>query len=297
LRGAHAHFSWPGHVERYLKAVRRLQRRRDRRPVALAGPNRLLLARGLLLCDIDHTLLGDVESLAELLRWLEEHRAETVFGIATGRVLESAVKVLDEWGVPMPDVLVTAVGSEIHYGAARPVEDIGWRRAIDHRWEPERIRQVLDGVPGLRLQPRVDQRRFKLSYFIDPDRAPSVAEIRKRLRRHELTARVIFSHDAFLDLLPRRASKGGALRYLANRWGLPLDRVVTAGDSGNDAEMLTAGAWGVVVGNHSQELLPLRGQDRVYFAEAEFAAGVLEGIRHYGFPAGDREGRSEQGAR
>lgn len=296
IRGAHAHFSWPGHVERYLKAVRRLERRRDRRPVALPGPNRLLLARGLLLCDIDHTLLGDAESLRELLGWLEAHRSETVFGVATGRVLGSALKVLADWGVPMPDVLVTAVGSEIHYGGARPVEDASWRRAIDVRWQPHLLREVLEGVPGLRLQPRPDQRRFKLSYFVDPNRASSVAEVRRRLRQHDLSARAIFSHGTFLDLLPSRASKGGALRHLSNRWGISLERVLVAGDSGNDADMLTSGARAVVVGNHSPELLPLRGQAGVYFARAEHAAGVLEGIRHHSFPEGEDAGLLERKA-
>lgn len=289
VRGAHVNFSWPGHVERYLKAVARLQRQRDRRPAALPGPTGLLLARGLLLCDIDHTLIGDAESLRELLGWLEAHRARTVFGVATGRVLGSALHVLAEWGVPMPDVLVTAVGSEIHYGGARPVEDVGWRRAIDFRWDPDALRRALAAVPGLRLQPHDDQRHFKLSYFVDSDTAPSVVEIRKLLRQRQLTARVIVSHGALLDLLPIRASKGGALRHLASRWGIPLERIMVAGDSGNDADMLTSGARAVVVGNHSHELRPLRGQAGVYFARAEHAAGVLEGIRHHRFSEEEKD--------
>ena len=63
----------------------------------------------------------------------------------------------------------------------------------------------------------------------------------------------------------------------------PLERLLVAGDSGNDAEMLTAGALGVVVGNHSPELAPLRNRSGIYFATEEHAAGVLEGIEHHGF--------------
>ena len=56
-----------------------------------------------------------------------------------------------------------------------------------------------------------------------------------------------------------------------------------AGDSGNDAEMMTGDTLGVVVGNHSPELEPLRGRHQVYFAAAHYAGGILEAIGHYGF--------------
>jgi sucrose-phosphate synthase len=62
-----------------------------------------------------------------------------------------------------------------------------------------------------------------------------------------------------------------------------MDRVLVAGDSGNDAEMLQTSSLGVVVANHSPELGKLRGRPGVYFAEAGFARGILDGIQHYGF--------------
>jgi len=47
--------------------------------------------------------------------------------------------------------------------------------------------------------------------------------------------------------------------------------------------MLRGQTLAVVVGNYSQELEPLRGQPRIYFAAATFAAGILEGIAYYRF--------------
>jgi sucrose-phosphate synthase len=71
-----------------------------------------------------------------------------------------------------------------------------------------------------------------------------------------------------------------------------LDRFLTAGDSGNDKDMLLGDMMGIVVGNHSSELAPLRGRSRVYFATLHCAAGILEGIRHYAlrylFPSQDQ---------
>jgi sucrose-phosphate synthase len=97
---------------------------------------------------------------------------------------------------------------------------------------------------------------------------------------------VIFSHHEFLDLLPVRASKGRAIRHLAERWGFSLDHVLVAGDSGNDADMLRSGALGVVVDNHSSELRHLKGRERIHFAESGYALGILDGIRHHGFSPG-----------
>ena len=73
------------------------------------------------------------------------------------------------------------------------------------------------------------------------------------------------------------------MRFLALRLGLPLQSFLVAGDSGNDLEMLVGDTMAVVVGNHKPELEELRGRDRVYFASAPFAGGILEGIEHYEF--------------
>jgi len=281
IRGADRHFSWKGHVAQYLKRLKTL-RRRGRKPIA--GPfTRMALADRLLVCDIDNTLIGDREALAELLVWLNAHRDRVAFGVATGRVLERTLSVLEEWNVPRPDVLITAVGSEIHYGRPDLVDDRNWKRSIDYRWDPVSLRECLAEVSGIRLQPERDQRVFKLSYFVDRFSWPGTREVRKRLKEYGVAASVIYSHHEFLDLLPVRASKGRAIQYLARRWGFEMDEVLVAGDSGNDADMLRSGALGVVVSNHSSELRYLRGRDRICFTEWPYAHGILEGIDRHGF--------------
>jgi sucrose-phosphate synthase len=281
IRGADRHFSWRGHVGQYLKLLKPMLRRR--RPAAVIPGTRMALADRLLVCDIDNTLIGDREALAELLAWLGARRDRIAFGVATGRVLDRTLTVLKKWGVPAPDVLITAVGSEIHYGRHDLMEDASWQREIDYRWDSALLRECLAEVPGLRLQPARDQREFKLSYFVDPEIWPGTREVRRRIKEHGLAASVIFSHQEFLDLLPIRASKGRAILHLARRWGFEMDHILVAGDSGNDADMLRSGALGVVVKNHSAELRYLRGRDRICFAETSFARGILEGIDHHAF--------------
>jgi sucrose-phosphate synthase len=193
--------------------------------------------------------------------------------------------VLARWRVPTPDVLITAVGSEIHYGPdLRP--DRGWTDHIRHLWRRDALEEALGGLPGLDLQSAENQREFKLSYDVDPARMPPVRELTAMLRSRGLDARLIASSDAYLDVLPIRASKGLALRYLAYKWGLPLDAFLVAGDSGNDVEMLVGDTRGVVVGGHTAEMRALEGRDRIFFADGRAALGILEGIAHYDFAGG-----------
>jgi sucrose-phosphate synthase len=47
--------------------------------------------------------------------------------------------------------------------------------------------------------------------------------------------------------------------------------------------MLKGDLLGVVVANYSSELESLKGQNRVYFANREYAGGIIDGINHYNF--------------
>ncbi len=281
LRGGRRYYSWRAHVKRYLRELQRVKRRYHK-PVIRAQKSRLPAVDRILVSDIDNTLIGDREGLELLLQRLREADGRIGFGIATGRHLNSALKVIKEWGITQPDLLITSVGSELHYGPGL-VEDTGWQRHIDYLWKPEALREALSSLPGLKLQARVNQRRFKISYNVDPENMPDLQEIRTHLRKRDLHARLIYSHQAYLDVLPVRASKGMAVRYLAMKWGVPPDCLLVAGDSGNDEEMLSGNTLGVVVGNYSPELEHLRNRPRIYFAEAGYARGIIEGMEYYSF--------------
>jgi sucrose-phosphate synthase len=297
LRGVRDFYTWDAHVRRYLKEVGRfLHRGRKRRrrellsvtPVGETSP--FLHTQGVLVCDLDDTLLGDRPALERLLAWVKAHRDRLAFGVATGRKLDSALYVLKEWGVPAPDVIIGGIGTEIRY-QFNGTRDLGWENHIRQGWRREDLAQVLKDVPGLTLQGRRKQGPYKLSYNAKPGRLPGMEALQDTVHRAGLQGNLVYSRSRYLDVLPHRASKGQAVRYLAFKWGIPLDRFITAGDSGNDRDMLVGDMMGIVVGNHSPELGSLRGRTRVYFAHQPRAAGILEGIRHYalryGFPAAE----------
>jgi len=284
LRGAHAHYSWQAHAERYLDETRPLLDKTES-----AKPHATLLRRPMLyhdraiFTDLDQNLLGDPESLAEFIEVVRNNRKCASFGIATGRRLESALVIMRRYGIPRPDVLITSVGTEIYY-APQLTADFAWTQHIDYMWQPQRIRQTLADLPGLKLQPASERSRFKISYYIDPKKAPSLDEINRRLHQAELSANTFMSFGQYLDIVPIRASKGFALRYFADQWGIPLEHVLTAGGSGTDEDMMRGNTLAVVVANrHEEELSHLTDVERIYFAEASHARGILEAIEHYDF--------------
>jgi sucrose-phosphate synthase len=281
------HYTWDGHVEKYMKEVRHLLYRerknlRKQHAALNVGKSPIPLAKSAFISDIDNTLIGDREGVEQLVAWLKQNAGYSVFGIATGRPIDSAVEMLKKHRVPIPDVLITSVGSEIHYGASL-TPDRGWANHIRHLWRRDELVKAMQSIAGMQLQSEDNQREFKISYLVDENTMPPVAEIYHHLNSLNLRAQVIYSHGEFLDILPLRASKGHAIRYLAYKWGLSLHQFLVAGDSGNDIEMLLGDTLAVVVGNYSEELEKLKGMEQIYFAKAHYAKGVLEGMSHYHF--------------
>ena len=284
------HYAWKTHCGDYLECLKDVVVTPSKTPSAVGKPApgpRLAALDSLLITDIDNTLLGDDEALKQLKAIIHEHRHHMGFGVASGRALELVDEVLKENGVKEIDVIIAAVGSEIYYTQERMI-DKGWASQLRSKWRPDRIREALDVLPFLHLQEEAHtQREFKISYDLDDSFDPdeSLARIHDTLARAKAAYSLIFSHGTFIDILPHRASKGKAVRYLAGKWNIPLERVATAGDSGNDRDMLVGETAGIVVGNHDEELASLRHSKahRVYFATAHCAGGILEGLNHYGF--------------
>lgn len=237
----------------------------------------------LLITDIDDTLLGDDEHLPALLEYLKDNRDRIGFGVATGRDRESAVQVLKEHGIKNVDIIISSVGTEICYEELDTL-DRGWSSHIRKNWKPDRLREMLTQFGELTLQDNpAAQRRFKISYDIDEtaDADELIPRIHHELSRMKLAYHLVYSHGSYLDILPYRASKGHAIRYLSRKWNIPLDDIRTAGNSGNDRDMLGGRMKGIVVANHEPELKSLRRSSRIYFAKSAYAAGILEGLHYW----------------
>ena len=283
IRGVRRHYAWQAHTKAYLGRISTLPGKEQPLPYEQPAPRAMRYRDRAIFTDLDQNLLGNRAALQHFVAAVRENRKCVTFGIATGRRIDSALALMKKNAIPTPDVLISSLGTRIHYGQAL-TEDNYWAEHIDHHWNPQQVRRVLAELPGLKPQPKNAQTPFKLSYYYDPLKAPQVDEIIALIRQKELTANVIYSFGQFLDIVPSRASKGQALRYVSQRFDIPLEHILAAGGSGADEDMMRGNTLAVVVANrHHEELSQLVDQERIYFAGQSHALGILEAIEHYDF--------------
>lgn len=284
LVNVNKHYSWKRHVDRYMRDVKEVLNDADVPPPIAHGrkTRRLPQVDRLIIADIDNTLTGDDDAMRSFFELIANAEDNIGFGIATGRRYETVIELMETYGIPTPEVLITSVGTEIYYGKNDTL-DRSWQKHIDFRWEPERIHEVLGGLEGFFIQEENEQSKFKISYRVDFSVAPKLPAIKRILREHKIRVKCVLSLGMFLDIIPCRAGSGASIRHMAYKWGFPLDNILVAGDSGNDEGMLSGNTLGVVVGNYSKELEKLRKYPRVYFADAHHARGIIEGVEYYNF--------------
>lgn len=230
----------------------------------------------LLATDLDGTLVGDDGATKKLNAIVEELRAAKglKFAYVTGRSPELFRDLQKEKSLLMPDALITAVGTEIYIEDKLLTE---WPQVS--YWDTEHIKEIISKYPELKFQPATEQRRYKLSYFLE-DNNQLVETIRNELR--DLPVSVVYSMSMYLDILPENVNKGSALQFLAYEWSVSKSNVYACGDSGNDIDML-ASSNAIIVGNAKDELLrwAVSQSDHLYKAEGSYANGIIEGLEHY----------------
>jgi len=288
IQGVRRHYSWQAHVEKYLSVIRPLVEKTE--PVTSISLSRRpgVFRNRAIFTSIDLNLTGDQEALSLFLQTMHAHRKSIIFGIATGRRLDDALAKLRQNNIPQPDVLITGQGTEVNYAPNLTRSEV-WERHINHQWNPQAIRGVLAEMPGLKMQPKINQGAFKISYYVDRALI-NAKEIRQTLLRNEQAVNTVFSFGQFLDVVPVRASKGLALRWCAEQLGFALENTLVTGVTGADADMLLGNTLGAVVDDHHlDELSDLADIENIYFSKKHHAAGILEAIEHYKFFANAQE--------
>jgi hypothetical protein len=128
-----------------------------------------------------------------------------------------------------------------------------------------------------------------------------IKKIRAVLAKKGVRASIIWSVDeisanGLLDIIPARANKLNAIQFLMQQERFSEDRMVFAGDSGNDLDVLTSGLQAILVKNAMDEVRKeaietLSGKhmtNRLYLPKGNFygmngnyAAGLIEGLVHF----------------
>ncbi|MBI4881448.1 MAG: HAD-IIB family hydrolase [Planctomycetes bacterium] len=219
----------------------------------------------------------------------------------TGRHRTLALDGVRAAGLVSPDYLVCDVGTSVHVRSGDHFRlDRSYRRILLESWggrTSDDVASILECCPGALAQEEEHQGEFKRSYYVERPSDLDAAErwIEERLSREGVPARVMTSVDVvknrgLVDVLPPCGAKDSALEHLRRSCGAPAHRVVFAGDSGNDLPALLSGVNAIVVGNAPEELkAEVRRRaaeqgiaERIHFATAQFAAGVIEGCKRFG---------------
>jgi HAD superfamily hydrolase (TIGR01484 family) len=258
------------------------------------------ITRTLLASDLDGTLipLERTEKRLREVRELSSLLLELDLAYVTGRHLSLAQRGVAETGLPAPSWFVCDVGTSVYHEAAGGFEvDEEYRRRMREAFGGLRgleVRDAIGTIRGLSLQEDEKQAEFKVSYYSEGRPEPLVDQIQSRLDAAGAHVNLVVSFDpltrrGLLDVLPAGIAKDYAIRYLHERSGMPEERVIYAGDSGNDRAAMLSGFRAIVVGNAEEALkrdlaeqaARLGLTDRIYFAKEPYAAGVHEGLRHY----------------
>ena len=282
------HFSWDAHVCRYLSLMQsRLQHQQTRQWLTEPDRGKQPELNRLLLLDLDSNLeQPEGEALADLRsRLLAQGLGDShALGILTGRSIKAARHRYAELHFPSPQVWISRAGSEIHYGDNQQSDHL-WQSCIGVDWHRSHVEAALEDLlkEHLTFQDQVHQGEYKISYLLREPGEGLLPLVRQRLRNRGLAARPHLRCHWFLDVLPLRASRSEAIRHLALRWNLPLEKVVVVASQQGDAELMRGLPAAVVPAEHDPCLESLRHQQRVFFASRSDVRGVLEGLNHYQF--------------
>lgn len=241
--------------------------------------------------DIDNTLTGDPQALNVLGKALKEkiNTGDLTLFLSTGRRLEQILDGFENEDIPRPHGIVSQVGTEIYVPpfepGSKPLQE--WQDLLLHDFSRQTAESFLTDIDGLEMQSPEFNTPLKVSCFLDktPDPEAAARLIHERVTPYSDAYQVVWSSGKDLDIIPAKAGKAKAILFLRDFLGLSETPVVAAGDSGNDSSMFDTFKRGIIVGNAKPELVEAQHghSDRdIYFAEHCYAAGVYEGLQHFG---------------
>lgn len=223
----------------------------------------------LLVCDLDDTLTGDKHSIIKFNQIACSDKFCLVY--SSGRFKSSITSLINQAGLVYPDIIIANIGTEIYY-APDWSKDINWNKKITKTWKKEIILSCLD---DLDLEPQPYQKEYVVPYYTNDNAIVNV--VKKKMK--QCNAKIVYSKNRFLDIIPESAGKGNAARYLGEKFRLP---VICCGDSRNDEDMLKKSDYGILVGNAPTYLKrEMSKYAHVYSAKSFYANGVIEGLKYY----------------
>jgi sucrose-6F-phosphate phosphohydrolase len=239
----------------------------------------------LLSTDLDGTVLGSPESLERFKAAWESipQSRQPILCYNTGRLVPNVVALMNEAALPRSDYVLGGVGTQA-FDVAAGRELPGFQARFAQGWSLELVERTLEReFPAVQRQPPEFLHPYKSSWFLQAATPDTLAAIERKLQEVGVDAIIVYSSQRYLDVLPKHASKGKALIWLAQHLGVHPRAIAVAGDSGNDGSMFRIqGVRGILVENAQPELIEAALGTDTYSANGILAEGVMDGLRHYG---------------
>ncbi len=238
------------------------------------------------LSDLDGTLLTDQKTITPATRAALDQfaAAGNVFAISTGRPMAGALKVQAQYELAYPGSYVVAFnGAEIYDTSAGKTI---YRAEVDL--------SITEEILAMAAERQIHCQTYRDQYIISPSYNEHLAFYRSGSNlpaiinesvmeeiteppckliavdkydkakldafRDEINAKfgdtltTIFSNDYYLEIFPKEAGKGAALRRLCEYLQIPKSQSLAAGDAENDLSMIQEAGIGIAMKNGSDQV-------------------------------------------
>jgi len=236
----------------------------------------------LIAIDLDDTLLRDDLSISE--RNIKAIRDAVDKGVkvilASGRATQSVTRYLDKLGLELPviayqgaRVVDTKTGAvmverELEYSQAIPiirfaeenhihcniyVDDVVYIEKMNKWAELYKRRTQVNPMKEVgKLSDFLNTSTTKIIYVDEPEKIQQIKDQVKEIASQDVN--VFISKPEYLEFTSKYATKGEAVKFLGQHFGISRQEIMAIGDTYNDISMIEYAGLGVCMSNGPEEV-------------------------------------------
>lgn len=230
--------------------------------------------------DIDGTIYSPERGISEGVRACVKNLTDNGIhvAIATGRSFSSTKSIADELGIKCPlicyqgGLINSYEGETLHVkylneDIAREIVKTLRARSIHMNVYIEDVLFVENdndyikayvgdkGIDYFKVDSFDELDFSKLNKILAIDHDTQLIEnLIKELQEKYPQIYVVKSTNIFCEIANKEATKGNAIKFLAEKYGITTEEVMAIGDQNNDIEMVVTAGYGVAMGNGTKEI-------------------------------------------
>ena len=244
------------------------------------------MSKKILFTDLDGTLLDSYKNISDKnLQAIDKMiKAGHKFVISTGRPIQSAVLIAKRYGWDGDGYYISSYNGGLIYDCCakrslirQPVKKEYVRHILDEARACNIHAHTYDDVNVVSERDTEEVRKYCQAIMVPPVIVPDAISYLKEdpikvvaisAGSHEVLDKfrerllpwcegkltTVFSSPILLEFANSGATKGLAVKYMCNRFDIPIEDSVAAGDEENDISMIQAAGLGVAMNNATEEV-------------------------------------------